>query len=98
MGAHVDDMLATGTDSGIAKMGAALGRHFTIKTMKDPKVITGVQMVRSRKHRWTKIHQEGYILKLLKSYKMEDCKPASIPLDPGITTPPYRRLHLLSAS
>ena len=81
---HVDDALTVGTDAGLAKVTKSMEKVFEIKTKRDPTLVIGVQIERSRPHRWLKIHQEGFVLKLLDDEGMLDCNPASTPLDKGL--------------
>ena len=82
---HVDDTLAAGTPAGLAIARKSLQRVFTIKNMPNPTLVLGVQVERSRKHKWLKLHQANYTLNLLNTYDMLDSKPTSTPLDKGVT-------------
>ena len=82
-GAHVDDILSTGEEAGQDAIEAKLRKEFNITRTNDPKVVTGIQIERVREKKWLKLYQAGFILKMLKKWQMESCKPADTPMDPG---------------
>ena len=83
LGAHVDDLISVGNENGFKKLIATLRSEFKITIKKNPDVIMGMQIERDRKRGWTKVHQEGYIMNLLKNFGMEDCRSTATPMDPG---------------
>ncbi len=66
-------------------MRSSLKKAFKITTDLAPKLVIGVQIERSRPHRWLKLHQYGYVMKLLEDEGMLESKPASTPLNKGMT-------------
>ena len=94
VGAHVDDLVAIGDESGLKNIADTLKATFEITIRKNPTVITGVQIERKREKGWLKLHQADYISNLLKKYNMLDCKPALTPIDPGMA----RSIMLLQTS
>ena len=80
MAPHVDDILAGGTKAGLSDIRTTIGQAFKFTTINDPTVVTGVQIERNREKRWLKIHQEGYVLKLLTEEQMLDSHPTSTPI------------------
>lgn len=59
-----------------------LDRKFKI-TVKPLKYFVGVEIERNRKIKETFICQRSYIDRILRRFKMEDCKPKSVPIPPG---------------
>ena len=84
VGTHVDDLLVTGTKTGIECVKNTIKKEFDITFQHNPEMVTGVEIERNRSARWTKLHQEHYILELLDKYNMTDCKSAATPIDPGM--------------
>jgi hypothetical protein len=82
---HCDDSLSAGTTAGLRTIRASLKKTFKITSDTEPTLVIGVQIERSRKHRWLKIHQHGYVLKLLTQENMLDCRPSSTPINKGMT-------------
>ncbi len=82
---HVDDALSVGVSDGLDTIRTSMSSVFTLKTTKNPTLVIGVQIERCREHRWLKLHQEGYVMKLLEDEGMLDCKPSSTPIDDGLT-------------
>ena len=82
---HVDDSLSAGTPGGLAAVRDSLKKSFKITTDPEPLLVIGVQIERCRSHRWLKIHQHGYVIKLLTKEGMLDSKPASTPINKGMT-------------
>ncbi len=83
LGAHVDDLCAIGTKSGLEKIRKTLSGKFDITEKINPDVITGVQIERDRQKHWLKIHQTAYTTEMLVKYGMAECKGADTPIDPG---------------
>ena len=82
---HVDDTLSTGTTGGLAAVSESLKKAFKITSDPDPKLVIGVQIERCRPHRWLKIHQYGYVVRLLTAEGMLDSKKSSTPINKGLT-------------
>ena len=83
LGAHVDDLVSVGKEDGLKKLNRVLRSEFEITVKQNPDVIMGMQLERDRERGWSKLHQEGYVISLLKQFGMEDCKATSTPMDPG---------------
>ncbi len=81
----VDDNLITGTPAGIKAASDSLDRVF--KTTNDPStsLVCGVQIERTRPHSWLKIHQHGFVMRLLEREGMLKSHSASTPLNKGMT-------------
>jgi hypothetical protein len=84
MAAHVDDLMAVGSQKGMQKVEDALKTKFKYTKKVSPSVMMGVQVERNREMRWLKLHQTDYVDKLLEKHSMTDCKPADTPLNPGM--------------
>lgn len=91
---HVDDGLSIGTTPNVAKVRKCMKKVFELETDHNTTLVTGVQVLRCRSKRWLKIHQEGYVLKLLLDEQMQDAHHAETPLDPGLTKLPRRTIDL----
>jgi len=83
LGAWVDDLLGATTPKGIDQMIDSLSKVFKIKVTKNPTMVLGVQIERSREHSWLKIHQAAYVEGILRKHGMEDCRTVSTPMDPA---------------
>ena len=82
-GTHVDDILSTGDQLGLDHMVQTLSSKFEIVAKLNPKIITGVQILRERKMKFLKLHQGQYIREILETYGMTDCEPIDTPMDPA---------------
>jgi hypothetical protein len=83
LGSHVDDIAIIGDVRGTDKVISTLEKNFTITIQKDPTIYCGVQIIRNRKERWMKLHQEAYTMELLTKHGMADARPVDTPMDPG---------------
>ena len=76
---YVDDMIITSDDlEEIAKLKGKLFEEFEMKDLRNLKYFHGIEVLRS-KHRIF-INQKKYILDLLASTGMIDCKPVETPI------------------
>jgi hypothetical protein len=85
-GTHVDDTTAVGDAKGIAKLIQTLEKKFELTVIKNPTVITGVQIERNREKKWCKLHQAAYTAELLEKHGRTNShlsRPADTPMDPG---------------
>jgi hypothetical protein len=80
-GTHVDDLLATGTLTGIGKLTSTLKTEFEITEKNNPTLVTGVQIERNRPAKWLKLHQAAYIDSILAEFGQTECNPADTPMD-----------------
>jgi hypothetical protein len=83
LGSHVDDMVGVCDEKGAERIDATLKKDFEVVKIKNPEIITGVQIERNRPKKWLKLHQNAYIMKLLDKYEMTDCREVDTPMDPG---------------
>ena len=81
----VDDILCfypTGSDKAI-RLKEEIKKGFKSKDLGECSHILGMHVIRDRKKGIININQRQYILNMLKSFHMEDCKSAATPLNPG---------------
>ncbi|KAL8149358.1 hypothetical protein AgCh_006394 [Apium graveolens] len=80
---YVDDILLSGNDFSLIKsLKALLHERFSIKDLGAVKFYLGLEVLRNNQGLF--LSQHKFIINLLKSANMEDCKPLSVPLDPHI--------------
>ncbi|KAK6128802.1 hypothetical protein DH2020_037438 [Rehmannia glutinosa] len=80
---YVDDVLVTGnSQQDIDSFKAYLDGLFTIKDLGCAKYFLGVEIARNRDG--TYLNQRKYILDILHDTGLMGCKPATVPLPPGI--------------
>ncbi|KAL8149357.1 hypothetical protein AgCh_006393 [Apium graveolens] len=80
---YVDDILLSGNDFSLIKsLKALLHERFSIKDLGAVKFYLGLEVLRNNQGFF--LSQHKFIIDLLKSANMEDCKPLSVPLDPYI--------------
>ena len=77
---YVDDLIITGDNvTEIAALKLSLHQTFAIKDLGRLKYFLGIEMATSSKGLF--LHQQKYVMDLLKEEKMLDCKPATTPVD-----------------
>ena len=59
---------------------STLKRHFNVKQLGPVKDMLSIQVIRNIKSKQTYIHQEDFVLKLLKKAQMEDCSTEPTPV------------------
>ena len=84
LGTHVDDILTVSTKTGLSQTVSTLEKQFKLTVKRNPSLITGVQLERSRDHKWAKLHQEGYIETILEEFGMSDCHSEKTPMNHGL--------------
>jgi hypothetical protein len=62
---------------------AQLGARFKIKDLGDLSQLLGMHITRSRSARTISLDQSKHMRDILAKYGMTDCKPSSLPMDPG---------------
>ena len=81
---YVDDMLVVGPNKDrIQELKAQLAREFDMKDLGPANKILGMQIHRDRRDRKVWLSQKNYLLKVLRRFNMQDCKPISTPLSVG---------------
>ena len=88
---HVDDAVCTGPSPTMSETRTALESRFKLVTTKEPKLILGIQVLRSRKHRWMKLHQRDYVLKFLEKWQMDQASPKDTPLPTSLPPDPEEK-------
>jgi hypothetical protein len=83
MGAHVDDLCGVGDDKGLQKIKGVVGDSFNFTEIRNPAVVTGIQIERDRTAGYLKLHQTAYTAALLDKYNMSDCRSVDTPIDPS---------------
>ena len=80
---YVDDLLLATTNEFFQDyIIKGLSSHFTI-TASEPRLFLGMQISIDENHN-IRINQQKYIKNILARFKMENCRPNSVPADPGI--------------
>lgn len=80
---YVDDGALASTDKEmITEIIDYLNQHFEM-TVSEASCLVGLQIERDRVAKTLRIHQAGYIKKLLERFNMQDCKPRKTPADPS---------------
>nr|AAZ28937.1 polyprotein [Phanerochaete chrysosporium RP-78] len=83
---HVDDTALYGERSILDRFKADVAKHFAITTNGTLSSFVGLQV--TRKNGAISILQTRYLETILERFGMQDCKPVSTPLDPGVKLEP----------
>ncbi|CAN1298879.1 Retrovirus-related Pol polyprotein from transposon RE2, partial [Linum perenne] len=76
-------MILTGSDpTGIVDIRRIMSDHFKLKELGDLSYFLGIQVSRSSSGIF--IHQEKYVVDLLKSVKMLDSRPCATPMESNL--------------
>lgn len=79
---HVDDFAAAATDDGELRLFFnKLNKKYGVRDEGELKRFLSYQVSRDRKKKTTTLHQQDYIVELLKMANMPDCAPANNPGD-----------------
>jgi len=79
---YVDDLgLAAKCKVQLAEFKAAMHREFRMKELGETTYYLGIHFIHHPQTRTIHLHQERYILQLLKTFNMEDCKPVRTPME-----------------
>ena len=85
---YVDDFLISGPEgSHMDKLKSVLINDLHCKTVDDGKQYLGMRITRDRPRCTIYLDQEEYIKNLLLKYGMDNCKPISTPMEPGLHLP-----------
>lgn len=80
---YVDDIILISEDSSeIEKLKNALKENFDMKDMNGVTKYLGINI--NVKEDCIELDQEDYLRSILKKYNMENCKPVSTPIEPGL--------------
>jgi hypothetical protein len=78
---YVDDiLLASNSPNMMKETKLCLGSKFEMKDMGPANYVLGIRISRDRDSKLIYLDQENYLEKVLKKFKMEDCKPVSTPV------------------
>ena len=81
IGCHVDDMCVAATPHKRKSLKACLESHgLLVNDLGNLDIYIGIRIQRDRSKRQIYLSQEEYILKTLKAFGMEDCKPIATPM------------------
>ncbi len=61
-----------------------LSQKFEMKDLGELHFFLGMEVERNRDERFLHINQIKYLEEILKRFRMEECKPIGIPLDPKV--------------
>ena len=78
---YVDDIIMFGDE--VEDLRKKLKSRFQMKDLGKVRKYLGLEIEQDVKKGITTISQRSHLEKILKEFKMEDCRTASIPLDPG---------------
>ena len=75
---YVDDiLLASNSPDMMKEIKFCLGSKFEMKDMGPANYVLGIRISRDRDSKLIYLDQENYLEKVLKRFKMEDCRPVS---------------------
>jgi hypothetical protein len=81
---YVDDILLTSNSPDMMKETKfCLGSKFEMKDMGPTNYVLEIRISRDRDSKLIYLDQENYLEKVLKRFKMEDCRPVSTPVSKG---------------
>uniref|UniRef100_A0A2N9EG19 Reverse transcriptase Ty1/copia-type domain-containing protein n=1 Tax=Fagus sylvatica TaxID=28930 RepID=A0A2N9EG19_FAGSY len=81
---YVDDiLLASNSPDMMKETKFCLGFKFEMKNMGPANYVLGIRISRDRDSKLIYLDQENYLEKVLKRFKMEDCRPVSTPVSKG---------------
>jgi hypothetical protein len=82
---YVDDLILVCNDQKkLLQIKEELSQKFEMKDLKELHFFLGVEVERNPDERLLRINQIKYLKEILKRFRMEDCKPIGVPLDPKV--------------
>ena len=82
---HVDDMLiVSNSNPELTEMKQNLTKYFKVKDLGEVKFLLRIKVNHDRTSGTIELSQQAYINQLLKRFNVQDMKPATTPLTPGI--------------
>ena len=78
-----DILLASNSPDMMKETKFCLGSKFEMKDMGPTNYVLGIRISRDRDSKLIYLDQENYLEKVLKMFKMEDCRPVSTPVSKG---------------
>ena len=84
---HVDDLLASASKEQMVRIKKELAEKYTIVDNGPIEQYLGMQFYRDRATQAIHCYQQGYLKEILKTYGMENCKPAHTPMEVNLQLP-----------
>ena len=82
---YVDDLLLFSNDMpALADFKKQLARHFSMTDLGEAKFVLGIEIIRDRSQRTIALSQSAYARDVLRTYRMNECKPTQTPVQPGV--------------
>lgn len=82
----VDDLtLFTQDDKGMKQLKRDLQSKFDLKDMETPSLLLGIQICQNPETDALTLSQSNYIVTVFECFGMDDCKPATTPMDMNVT-------------
>lgn len=82
---YVDDIIIMSTDlSEINVVKGLLNKEFEMVDLGEASMFLGMEIQRNKITKELTLNQEQYSKKILKRFEMDNCKPASIPMEPNL--------------
>jgi len=83
--AHVDDVLIYGDKEHSTGLMKHLASKYKFKDLGPAGLYTGIYIIQDRHHHRLFLDQAPYVSEILEDYKMTNCTPSAIPMDPKAT-------------
>ena len=85
LASHVDDCTVTGSSPELIRsFKAEIRLHYKITDLGPISWLLGMKVARDRAACTISLSQQTYIEAILTKYNLANCKPASVPMDPGL--------------
>jgi hypothetical protein len=82
---YVDDLiLVCNNQNKLLQIKEELSQKFEMKDLGELHFFLGMEVERNRDERLLRISQIKYLKEILKRFRMEECKPIGVPLDPKV--------------
>jgi hypothetical protein len=82
---YVDDLILVCNDQNkLLQMKEELSQKFEMKDLGELHFFLGMEVERNHDERLLRINQIKYLKEILKHFRMEECKPIGVPLDPKV--------------
>jgi hypothetical protein len=84
---YVDDLLIVTSSSLLQSTKDMLAKRFSMKDLGEAHSLLGIEIHRDRTKKTITIQQTAYLHDILNSFGMDNCKPASTPIETGTNLP-----------
>jgi hypothetical protein len=82
---YVDDLILVCNDQNkLLQIKEELSQKFEMKDLRELHFFSGMEVERNPDERLLCINQIKYLKEILKRFRMEECKPITVPLDPKV--------------